>query len=123
MLTTKHRQFGQNLRALPYRSYNKLIVFVPGYYENVARPTTTRGDREGVSPEEETESATCPMLMRSDPNMEMDTNEEVINTNIISSPPVPDFVGQTDPHLTQSTIPAVSFHMGLMVHLLEYLVL
>lgn len=79
---------------------------------NVARPTATRGDGEGVSLEMETESATCSTLMRSDPNMEMDTNEEVINTNIISSSPVPNFEGQTDPHLNQSTIPAVSFHKG-----------
>lgn len=65
MLTTEHRQFGQNLRAPPYRLYNKPIVFVPGYYENVARPIANRENGEGDNLEVETKNATCSTPMRS----------------------------------------------------------
>ena len=52
----------------------------------MARPTAARENGEGDSPEVGMKSATSSPPIRSNPNMEMDTNEEVINTNVISSP-------------------------------------
>ena len=44
-LTAEQRQFGKNLRASPYRSFNKPIVFVTGFYDNVANPSAASEDR------------------------------------------------------------------------------
>ena len=44
-LTAKQRQFGQFLRASPYISFNKPIIFVPGFYDNVASTSKASEDR------------------------------------------------------------------------------
>lgn len=35
-LTAKKRKFDKSLRAPPYRSYNKSVVFAPDYYDEAS---------------------------------------------------------------------------------------
>lgn len=44
-LPAEQRKFGQFLRASPYISFNKPIIFVPGFYDNVVSTSKASEDR------------------------------------------------------------------------------
>lgn len=52
-LSPDQRQFDQSLRASPYRSHNKLVVFVPGFY-NGAGPSVKRNSEHGEGSHQDT---------------------------------------------------------------------
>ena len=81
-LSPSERQYSQNLRAPPYRSYNKPIVFVPGFSDTFVSPSP-RGEFEEedrLDVAVENPSSSSPAV--TSPGMEMDTNEVVINANV-----------------------------------------
>ena len=81
-LTVDQRQFSQTLRAPPHRATNKPIVFVPGYYDDLADSSPNEGDGgiggQRVVDDSSGENTAGPQ----NPVMEMDTHEEVINAGV-----------------------------------------
>ena len=72
-LTAEQKQFDQSLRAPPYRSYNKLVVFVPGYYDganvSVKKSATSDGGSNSGTMEENLHRSP----FESNPDMEWDS--------------------------------------------------
>ena len=95
-LTVDQRQFSQNLRAPPYRAMNKPIVFVPGFFDDLADPSPNVGEDGAGRPEAGEVNADEPTADFSTPTTEMDTHEEIINADINESCPV-SFPGRVNP--------------------------
>ena len=85
-LSFEEKQYSQKLRASPYRSYNKLVVFIFGFYENVDRPRKRAG--KGDNMQVATGNLTSTLPAETSPIMEMDTHEKIINANVILDPSV-----------------------------------
>ena len=81
-LTVDQRQFSQNLRAPPYRATNKPIVFVPGYYDDLADSSPNVGDGGMGSQEVGDGNTGEPTAASQNPIAEMDTHEEIINAGV-----------------------------------------
>lgn len=79
-LTAKQRQFSQFLCTSLY--INKSIIFVLGFYDNVAITFATSEDRRLGGWEEGGDSDTSLPLVNPNPVMEMDTHEEVISAKL-----------------------------------------
>lgn len=82
----EYRQFGQHLSASPYRSLNKPIVFVSGFYDNLATSPTSSEDSRRDSRESGEDSSTVSPLVILNPNMEMYTHDGVINVDLNVAP-------------------------------------
>ena len=78
-LSRDQQQFSSSLHASPYKSYNKPVIFVPGFYENVdsSRPSSVMNLGGGLV------AAVAISILRhpltTEPDMEMDTHDTVIN--------------------------------------------
>lgn len=94
-LTPDQKQYDHTLRASPYRSYYKPVVFVPGFYEDVGvqRHKNTSEAKENHQPtvEHNHESSTADP----EPNMEMDIREGIINAKATIPPPSTSTVTET----------------------------
>ena len=90
-LSSKEKQYNQKLRASPYRSYNKPIVFIPGFYENVDRLIKRVGEGDNMKVATGNPATTLPV--KTSPIMEMDTHKEIINANVILDPSVTQYEG------------------------------
>ena len=90
------RQFSQNLQAPPYRATNKPIVFVPGYFDDLADSSPNVGDGGMGSQEAGEGNADELTAAPSIPITEMDTHEEIINADINVPCPV-SFPGNVSP--------------------------
>ncbi|KAK9996626.1 hypothetical protein SO802_021312 [Lithocarpus litseifolius] len=79
-LIEKDKQYSHMLRASPYRSYNKPVVFVPGFYESVFNPRMSFGGTENAQVTAEVSGPSPPTELN--PVMEMDTHKEIINVDV-----------------------------------------
>lgn len=87
-LTPNQKQLDQSLRASPYKSHNKPMVFVPRYYDR-AGPSVKRyskdgeGSHQGIAVKSDLNS-----LFEMNPDMEMDFGEMLINAELNSNPSI-----------------------------------
>lgn len=83
-LTPNQRQYSQSLRAPPYRSHNKPVVFVLGFYETFLNPTSSKVVEGADRLDEEVENSSSSSSVMKSPIMEMDMHDEVINANVVT---------------------------------------
>ena len=96
-LTEEDKQYNHTLRASPYRSYNKFVVFVLGFYESVDNLRMSFG---GIENDQVTAEFSGPSpLTELNPVMEMDTHEEIFNADVTLDV----LVTQIDGDLTRDT--------------------
>ena len=78
-LSRDQQQFSSSLHASPYKSYNNPVIFVPGFYENVdsSRPSSVMNLGGGLVAAVGISILCHPST--SEPDMEMDTHDTVIN--------------------------------------------
>lgn len=83
-LTSEHQQFGPNLRAPPYRSTGRDVIYVPGYYKERKRSSQVQRRVEmEARVEARPDAATVPPVVPV-PDMVMEGAEEGMNSETAS---------------------------------------
>lgn len=108
-LAPGQRQYSQSLRAPLYRSHNKLVVFVPGFYETFLNPTSGKVVEGADWLDEEVENLSSSSSAMKSPIMEMDTHDEVINSNVMTPNPDEENLAGSFSNSKMSTPTAASF--------------
>ena len=78
-LSTDQQQFSSLLHAPPYRPYTKPVIIVSRFYENVDSSTPRHSENLGGRSAAMAGSSTLHHPSTSEPDMEMDTHDTVIN--------------------------------------------
>ena len=81
-LKTENQQFGSYLRATPYTSAGKDVIFVPGYYENKSRRSSQSPSPAVVIPP--AREVAPPPVTGTQPDMESEEIREELNLESVS---------------------------------------
>ena len=81
-LKTENQQFGSYLRAAPYTSAGKDVIFVPGYYENRSRRSSQSPSPAVVIPP--AREVASPPVTGTQPDMESEEIREELNSESVS---------------------------------------
>ncbi|XP_075665270.1 uncharacterized protein LOC142634918 [Castanea sativa] len=79
-LTENDKQYNHTIRASPYRSYTKPVVFIPGFYESHDKPRLCGGGTENV--QASVKFPSFPLVTDLNPTTARDTHEVTINDDV-----------------------------------------